>query len=94
MLNYETEWMTRREIVEATYAAAERLNELKRRYGRISDQRAAAVDSRRRAARDLRGEERAATKGTLNDKAELFEPGSLLRNFRIGGILRMLVLGS
>jgi B12-binding domain/radical SAM domain protein len=94
MLNYETEWMTRAEIVEATYAAAERLNELKRRYGRISDQRAAAVVSRRRAARALRGEERASTEGTLNDKAELFEPGTFLRNFRIGGILKMLVFGS
>jgi len=91
MLNYETEWMTRGEIVEATYAAAERLNELKRRYGRISDRRAAAVDSRRRAARDQRGESLASTEGTLNDKAELFEPGTFLRNFRLGGILRMLL---
>jgi B12-binding domain/radical SAM domain protein len=35
-LNYETEWMTRREIVEATYTAAERLKDLKLRYGRIA----------------------------------------------------------
>jgi hypothetical protein len=82
----------RAEIVETTYAAAERLNEIKRRYGRISDQRAANVDMRRRAARDQRGEHRAFTEGTLNDKAELFEPGTFLRNFRIGGILRMLLL--
>jgi len=91
MLNYETEWMTRAEIVEATYAAAERLNELKRRYGRISDQRAAGVDVRRRAAQEQRGEQRASTKGTLNDKAELFEPATFLRNFRLGGILQMLL---
>jgi len=90
MLNYETEWMTRAEMVEATYAAAERLNDLKRRYGRISDRRAAGVDIRRRAAREQRGEQRASTEGTLNDKAELFEPGTFLRNFRLGGILRML----
>ena len=90
MLNYETEWMTRAEIVEATYTAAERLNELKRRYGRISDKRASRVDARRRAARKLRGETWASSEGTLNDKAELFEPGAFLRNFRIGGILRLL----
>jgi len=94
MLNYETEWMTRAEIVEATYAAAERLNELKRRYGRISDQRAADVDVRRRAAQEQRGEQRASTEGTLNDKAELFEPATFLRNFRLGGILQMLLQGN
>lgn len=91
MLNYGTQWMTRAEIVEATYAAAEQLNDIKRRYGRISGQRAANVDVRRRAARDRRGERSASTEGTLNDKAELFEPGTFLRNFRIGGILRMLL---
>jgi len=91
MLSYETEWMTRAEIVEITYTAAERLNDIKRRYGRISNQRAASVDVRRRAARDQRGERLASTEGTLNDKAELFEPGTFLRNFRIGGILRLLL---
>jgi len=91
MLSYETEWMTRAEIVDVTYAAAERLNDIKRRYGRISDRRAAGVDLRRHAAREERGERRASTKGTLNDKAELFEPGALLRNFRISGILRLLL---
>ena len=90
MLNYETDWMTRREIVEATYNAAERLNDLKRRYGRISDQRAGRVEARRSAAQRLGGETQAVSKGTLNDKAELFEPGALLRNFRLGGILRLL----
>jgi B12-binding domain/radical SAM domain protein len=91
MLNYETKWMTRAQIVEATYTAAERLNELKRRYGRISNKRAARVEARRRAARNLRGETWAASEGTLNDKAELFEPGTFLRNFRISGIVRVLV---
>ena len=36
ILNYETKWMTRRELVDATYDAAERLNELKVQHGRIS----------------------------------------------------------
>jgi len=90
MLSYETNWMTRAEIVDVTYAAGERLNDIKRRHGRISDRRAARVDRRRRAARGRHGERQASTRGTLNDKAELFEPGPFLRNFRIGGILRML----
>jgi hypothetical protein len=112
ILNYETRWMTRAEIVQATYDAAERLNELKRRYGRIAEDRAAAVRQRLSAARLLRqelkqagkgdldpathralmGEIRAFSEGTINDKAELFAPGPLLRNFRIGGIVRLLAL--
>ncbi len=54
MLNYETRWMTRREMVDATYEAAERLNELKRRYGRISERSARAVAGRIREATALR----------------------------------------
>ena len=101
ILNYETEWMTRKEIVDATYDAAERLNELKERYGRIAPRLAAAVRSRLLAARSIRrrlaeGEDvhfeiRQFSQGTINDKAELFPPGAFLRNFRIGGILRLLV---
>ncbi len=94
MLNYETDWMARREIVEATYNAAERLNDLKRRYGRINGQRAGRVEARRSAARRLGGEADPMSEGTLNDKAELFKPAALLRNFRIGGILRLLFGGS
>lgn len=73
-LNYETRWMTRRDIVEATRHAAARLNDLKEKYGRISAAVAAGVRER----------------GSLNDKAELFPAGAFLRNFRIGGILRLL----
>lgn len=90
MLNYETDWMTRREIVDASYRAGERLNVLKRRYGRISDERAGRVDTRRRAAQARGGELHVRAEGTLNDKTELFASGSLLRNFRIGGVLRAL----
>jgi hypothetical protein len=54
MLNYETRWMTRRELVDATYDAAERLNALKDRYGRISRREAQAVAARIAAARALR----------------------------------------
>jgi B12-binding domain/radical SAM domain protein len=54
ILNYETKWMTRRELVDATYDAAERLNELKIRYGRISTRRGHKVAANIAAARSLR----------------------------------------
>jgi len=54
ILNYETRWMTRAELVDATYDAAERLNELKVRHGRISRRRGGAVARRIREARELR----------------------------------------
>ncbi len=43
ILNYETKWMTRRELVDATYDAAERLNQLKIQHGRLSKRRGARV---------------------------------------------------
>jgi len=54
ILNYETKWMTRRELVDATYDAAERLNELKIRHGRISTRRGRKVAANIAAARALR----------------------------------------
>jgi radical SAM superfamily enzyme YgiQ (UPF0313 family) len=104
ILNYETKWMTRAEIVDATYDSAERLNELKARFGRITREVADGVARRLAAARAiraklaggeidsaLRGEIRKFSEGTINDKGELFPPGAFLRNFRIGGILRLLL---
>src|ERR1051326_8955675 len=104
ILNYETKWMTRSEIVDATYDSAERLNELKARFGRITRKVASGVAKRLAAARvireklksgeidgALRGEIRKFSEGTINDKGELFPPGAFLRNFRIGGILRLLL---
>ncbi|HEU4886647.1 MAG TPA: TIGR04190 family B12-binding domain/radical SAM domain protein [Thermoanaerobaculia bacterium] len=103
ILNYETLWMSRAEIVDATYDAAERLNELKFRHGRINAKTAAGVRDRLARARAIRArlahssidatlsrEIRDASEGTVNDKAELFAPSAFLRNFRIGGILRVL----
>jgi B12-binding domain/radical SAM domain protein len=60
ILNYETLWMTRCEIAQATRDAGRRLSELKETYGRRTD-----------------------------PKSELFPPAAFLRNFRIGGILRL-----
>jgi len=54
VLNYETQWMTRRELVDATYDAAERLNDAKRRYGYLSPRRADAVARHIHDARTLR----------------------------------------
>lgn len=54
ILNYETRWMTRAELVDATYDAAERLNQMKMQYGRISRRRGEVVAERIREARDLR----------------------------------------
>jgi B12-binding domain/radical SAM domain protein len=54
ILNYETKWMTRAQLVDATYDAAERLNELKMRYGRISKSRGQSVARRIHEARALR----------------------------------------
>ena len=54
ILNYETRWMTRRELVDATYDAAERLNELKVEHGRLSPRRGRAVAKGIAAARALR----------------------------------------
>ncbi len=54
ILNYETRWMTRTQLVDATYDAAERLNALKVRYGRISRGRGAKVAKAIAEARALR----------------------------------------
>ncbi|HME06063.1 MAG TPA: TIGR04190 family B12-binding domain/radical SAM domain protein [Bryobacteraceae bacterium] len=103
ILSYETEWMTRAELVDATYDAAERLNQLKLTYGRISAGRARLVAERIRSARELRarladcgsleagaeleGEISKFSESTVCDKQELFWPRHLI-NFKIGEILR------
>jgi B12-binding domain/radical SAM domain protein len=63
ILNYETEWMTRRELVDATYDAAERLNELKIRYGRIASRPGCRVAANIAAARALRARLEASLAG-------------------------------
>jgi B12-binding domain/radical SAM domain protein len=45
-LNYETQWMTRDEIVSSTYEGGRRLNALKGELGIISPALAAAIDAR------------------------------------------------
>lgn len=49
-LDYETDWMTRDEIVKSTYEAGIRLNEIKKRHGLISPKIAALVEKRAKTA--------------------------------------------
>ena len=69
ILNYETEWMTRAELVDATYDAAERLNALKRRYGYIAPRRADAVARGITEARRLRDRLRERHDGRMDPAA-------------------------
>jgi B12-binding domain/radical SAM domain protein len=105
ILNYETRWMTRRELVDATYDAAERLNALKLRYGRISPRRARRVARGIAAARALRARleserERPDAQSSLKGQIARFSMSTVcdkrelfwprrLFNFHIGEILRI-----
>lgn len=53
MLNYETEWMTKDEIVMSTYDAALAFNQLKLEHGLIAPKVAAGVEARARGAMEL-----------------------------------------
>jgi B12-binding domain/radical SAM domain protein len=46
VLNYETEWMSRDEIVYSTYEAGKKLNQLKAQFGLIDPKTAASVEIR------------------------------------------------
>ncbi len=51
-LNYETDWMSRDEIVDSTYEAALRLNNLKQKYDLISQKNVAMVEQNARTSRE------------------------------------------
>lgn len=53
VLNYETRWMSRDEIVDSTYEAGLRLNRIKQRFGLIDTGTADAVEERIQRARRL-----------------------------------------
>lgn len=53
ILNYETAWMTRDDIVAASYEAGLRLNRLKARYGLLDERTAAATEERILKARAM-----------------------------------------
>ncbi len=52
-LNYETEWLTRHQIVDVSYYAILRLNSLKLKYGIISPEMAALSEQRLESAREM-----------------------------------------
>jgi radical SAM superfamily enzyme YgiQ (UPF0313 family) len=52
-LNYETEWMTRQQIVDTTYEAILRLEQVKAKHGIISRQMAEAGERRLRAGAEM-----------------------------------------
>jgi B12-binding domain/radical SAM domain protein len=53
VLNYETEWMNRDQIVDSTYEAGLRLNRLKAQYGLVAADQAQATEDRILKARRL-----------------------------------------
>ena len=79
ILNYETEWMTRAQLVDATYDAAERLNELKLRYGRISPRQGKAVADGIAQARRLRARLNAGMDGNMDSAAAAQLRGEISR---------------
>lgn len=69
VLNYETQWMTRAEIVDATYEAGRRLNEIKSEFGVIEKSVAEATEQRIAQAQKLMSEIDQIVEGTP-DKQE------------------------
>jgi hypothetical protein len=67
ILNYETQWMNRDELLAATYDAAEALNRLKLQYGRIDRVRGHAVARHIQRARELKDRLDALYQGSKAD---------------------------
>ena len=103
ILSYETDGMTRDEIVRATYDVAARLNDIKRRYGLIDEKTFTGVALRLRAARQILEEAKGsaqlsrpsielANHGTMFGDDELKWP--VPHRFRVGAtLLRSLAAG-
>ena len=69
ILNYETAWMSRDELVDVTYDAAEILNSLKLKYGRIDRKRGQGVSRRIVQARELKARLAASANNVLAPEA-------------------------
>jgi len=68
VLNYETRWMTRSDIVDATYRSGLGLNRVKRDMGLITEAVADRTDERIHAAKDLSENiDRIVAKGRMSD---------------------------
>lgn len=69
VLNYETAWMTRQDIVDSTYSAGLGLNSIKRRMGLITEEVASRTEQRIAAARTLMARlEPVMQKGEVSDE--------------------------
>lgn len=71
ILNFETQWMTRDELVDATYDAAERLNAIKMKHGRIGKKRGTQIAGRVERARELKARLDALQEGSDRDRQSL-----------------------
>jgi len=104
-LNYETEWMTRGDIVDASYEAGAELNRLKLWHGRVDARTAATVERTNALAREVMkgleaggrsrdgaGARRGEWGGELCWKGELYWPARGAR-LNYGRILRLLLTG-
>jgi B12-binding domain/radical SAM domain protein len=79
ILNYETQWMDRARLVDATYDAAERLNALKLSYGRIHPRRARAVAEGIAGARRLRARLASGSAEVIGEAAAAQLSGDIAR---------------
>ena len=102
MLSFETDAMTRDELVRTTYEVAGQLNDLNRRYRVIDERTWTEVELRLQSARSLLVDEaqggtpldprrmKLANRGTMFDSDELKWPGR--RSFRAGFTLLAILL--
>jgi len=80
ILNYETEWMSRDEIVYSTYEAGKRLNRLKSEFGLIDSKTAESVDQRIDTAVQMMKEiDRVVALAGLSDSGREIEWGCALQ---------------
>jgi len=79
-LNYETEWMTRDEIVSSTYEASLKLNRMKYAYGILNQKEKERIELRIQEERDLMTEiDRILAEGEEGEQQQALE--SLLKPF-------------
>ncbi len=71
MLNYETQWLTRREIAEATYNAVENLAKSKHKVGLIDDEYYAAVIQSISLARQMKKSRSLRLQGNVKRRGTL-----------------------
>lgn len=89
ILNYETKWLSREQIVNLTYQSALKLNELKLKFKLIPQKVAAKIEKQIREALDIlsNGNSKIGKISTIYVQKELEWPTGFL-NFRILNILR------